>query len=46
MQTFMIQARLGNDFEDMYIEAKTVEEAIVIARRITTLNHRFTNFVA
>jgi hypothetical protein len=46
MQTFMIQAQLVDQFEDLYVEALTVEAAIEIARHITTLQHRFTSFVA
>lgn len=46
MQTFMIQAILGEAFEDLYITAATVEAALALAPSLTTLRHRFTRFVA
>lgn len=45
-QTYLIQARLGDLFEDLYITARTVDEAIRQARKVTTVRHRFTTFVA
>lgn len=45
MQTFMVQVRLGGQFEDLYVEAKTPAQAIAKARRLTTIKHRFAGFV-
>jgi len=45
MQTFLVQARLGSQFEDLYVEARTAAEAVAKAKKLTTLKHRFTNFV-
>ena len=49
MQTYMIQATLGGLFEDVYVTARSVEEAIAKARKAlkgTALDHRFTNYIA
>ena len=39
MQTFMIQAIYGEQFEDIYVEAETVEAAIEAARAVSVLYH-------
>lgn len=48
-QTYTIQARLGDRFEDVTVKARNVDEAIDKARKAlkgTALDHRFTNYVA
>jgi hypothetical protein len=37
MTTFMIQAIYGEQFEDIYVEAATVEAAIEAARAVSVL---------
>jgi len=44
--TFLIQAILGDRFEDLYIEASSAAEAIRKARKLTSLESRWTRFVA
>lgn len=49
MTTYMIQAILGDLFEDFYIKARSPQAAIVKARRLvkgTRLAHPYTRFVA
>lgn len=45
MITYMVQAILGDRFEDLYIVARNADEAIAKASKITTLKNRFTRFV-
>jgi hypothetical protein len=48
MTTYLVQAQLGDLFEDFYIKARNPAEAIRKARRLvkgTRLDNRFTNFV-
>ena len=45
MTTYLIQAQLGDRFEDLYVPARNEAEAIAKARKLTILKHRFTNFV-
>jgi hypothetical protein len=44
MQTFLVQAILGDAFEDLYVTAASAAEAIAKAKTMTTLRHRFTRF--
>ena len=44
--TYLIQAILGERFEDLYVEARSVQEAIRKAEKLTTLRSRWTRFVA
>lgn len=43
--TWMVQAILGEQFEDVYVTARTAEEAIAKARKATALKSRWTRFV-
>ncbi|WP_154707531.1 hypothetical protein [Brucella abortus] len=45
MTTYLVQAQLGDRFEDLYVQARSEREALAKARRLTTLKHHFTNFV-
>lgn len=45
MVTFMVQAILGERFEDIYVEARNEAEAIRKAEKLTTLKSRWTRFV-
>ena len=44
-ETFFVQAILCDRFEDLYIEARNVDEALAKAKEQTTLRHHFTRFV-
>lgn len=46
MTTYMIQACLGDAFEDLYVQAATVEQAIEKAKILTNFKSRWTRFVA
>jgi hypothetical protein len=43
-ETFFVQAIQGDRFEDFYIDAESIEEAIADARRQTTLDPRWVTF--
>jgi hypothetical protein len=45
MLTFMVQAILGERFEDIYVTAGSEAEAIRKAEQLTTLKSRWTRFV-
>jgi hypothetical protein len=45
MTTYLVQAILGDDFEDLYIAARNEAEAVEIAKQQTTLKSRWTRFV-
>lgn len=45
MQVWFVQAVLGDRFEDLYLEASSAEEALVFAKRATTLKSRWTRFI-
>lgn len=36
---------LGKFFEDVYVEARTITQAIKKAKKVTTIKHRFANFI-
>lgn len=50
MQTYFVQVILGHLFEDLYIKARTPQDAVAKARKVVAkdhpaLAHRFTNYV-
>lgn len=52
MQTYLIQVILGNLFEDLRIEAATMEDAITKAKQVVAstpelviFKHRYTRYV-
>lgn len=45
MTTYLVQAILGDAFEDLYIEARNPAEAIAKATKATSLKSRWTRFV-
>lgn len=45
MQTYMVQAILGDRFEDIYVDAKNEQSAILKAKKITSLKSTWTRFV-
>ena len=45
METYMVQAILGNQFEDLYVKATSEQEAIEKAKKMTTIQSTFVNFV-
>lgn len=44
MTTYLVQAILGEAFEDLYVEARNEAEAIAKAKKATTLKSRWTRF--
>lgn len=44
--TYMIHVQLGDKFEDLYVRACSVNDAIAKARRRTTLDARWSSFTA
>ena len=45
MTTYIVQAIYGNQFEDLYVEARSPEQAVAKARKLTSLRSRWTRFV-
>ena len=45
IETYLVQAILGNQFEDLYVKAASEQEAIEKARKITSFKSTFVNFV-
>lgn len=43
-KTYMVQARLANKFEDLYVKAHSPAKALAMAKKKTTLKHKFTSF--
>lgn len=45
MKTFLIQVIYGDQFEDLYIVAASEKAALAKAKKVTTLNSRWSRFV-
>lgn len=45
MTTYLVQAILGEQFEDLYITASDENAAVEIAKKTTALKSRWTRFV-
>jgi hypothetical protein len=45
MNAYQVQAIYGENFEDIYVEAKNEKEAINKAKKITSLKSKWTKFV-
>jgi hypothetical protein len=45
MKTYLVQAILGDRFEDLLVKARSPEAAVEKAKKATTLKSRFTRFV-
>lgn len=45
MTTYLVQARLGDSFEDLHVKASSPEAAVEKAKKATTLKSRWTRFV-
>ena len=47
MQTYMIQIRLGDSFQDVYVEARDADHAVAIAKQgADAYTRRWASFVA
>lgn len=44
IKTYFVQAILGDEFEDLYVEASSYAEAVSKARKLTRLQSRWTSF--
>lgn len=45
MQTYLVQARQAQLWEDIYVDARNEAEAVEKARKLTTLDLRWAYFV-
>ena len=45
METYLVQAILGSQFEDLYVKAASEQKAIEKAKKMTTFKSTFVNFV-
>lgn len=45
LKPIMVQARLGDQFEDIHVKARNATHAVELAKKRTSLKHRFTRFV-
>ncbi len=45
METYLVHVTLGNAFEDIYVAARNEKQAIAKARKLTTLDTRWANFI-
>lgn len=45
MTTYLVQAIYGDRFEDLHVRARSEAEALVKARKATTLKSQWTRFV-
>lgn len=45
MTNYFVQVTLGHNFEDLIVKARNPQEALRKARKLTTIKHRFANFI-